>query len=280
VIEEKGCRYIHHPLNKGGNLMNSKKSVFWAMILVVAILVLPALGASAKEKGSSAVPETEALSKLSKLHIPFISNRGQVDERVKYYARTFGGTVFVSEAGEIFYSLPKREGEEKTLRGWVLKEELLGGSIKEVKAEGEASTRVSYFIGNDASRWRSDILTYGSVSFGEVYEGIEVKVKAYGKNVEKLFYVRAGAKPSGGSGLTTVQVMVHGVTECRLRPQIRPLLWLPPRSPLPGGPTILHRPTRGTLSLMQHGISSGSVIRQAIRLTSGIQLQRPGALMV
>ena len=175
--------------------MKPKKSISWAVILIVAILVLPALGASAKEKGSSAIPKAEALSKLSKLHIPFILNQGQVDERVKYYARTFGGTVFVTEAGEILYSLPKRDGEEKTLSGWVLKEELLQGSTKGVKAEEEALTKVSYFIGDDASRWRSNISTYGCVSFGEVYEGIEVKVKAYGKSVEKLFYVRAGAKP-------------------------------------------------------------------------------------
>jgi len=181
-------------MNKGGDLMKPKKSISWAIILVVAILVLPVLGVSAKEKGSSAIPKAEALSKLSKLHIPFIPNQGQMDEKVKYYARTFCGTVFVSEAGEISYSLPKKDGG-KTLKGWVLKEELLGGSIKGIRAEEESPTRVSYFIGDDASRWRSDIRTYGTVSFGEVYEGIDVKLKAYGKSVEKLFYVRAGAKP-------------------------------------------------------------------------------------
>jgi hypothetical protein len=174
--------------------MNTKRTISWAIILILAILVLPVLGASAKEEGSSAIPKSELLSKVSKLHIPFIPNQGQMDERVKYYARSFSGTVFVTEAGEIFYSLSKRE-EKKTPRGWILKEELLGGRVKGVKGQEEAPTRVSYFIGNDASQWRSDLSTYGTVSFGEVYEGIEVKLKAYGRSVEKLFYVRAGAKP-------------------------------------------------------------------------------------
>ncbi len=199
--------------------MKPTKSIFWAMILIVAILALPALGASAKKGKSSAIPKTEALSKLSKLHIPFVPNRGQIDERVKYYARTFGGTVFVSEAGEMFYSLPKRQGDGKTLRGWTLKEELLGGSIKGVRAEEKAPTRVSYFIGDDASRWRSDLSTYGTVSFGEVYEGIEVKVKAYGRSVEKLFYVKAGAKPGlirlRLSGAESLQVNGEGELEVR-----------------------------------------------------------------
>jgi hypothetical protein len=180
---------------KEGNLMSTKRSIFWAIILIVAILVLPVLGASAKEEDSSAIPKSEVLSKVSKLHIPFIPNEGQMDERVKYYARSFGGTVFVTEVGEIFYSLPKREEEGKTLRGWVLKEELLGGRVRGVKGQEEAPTRVSYFIGNDASQWRSNISTYGSVSFGEVYEGIEVKLRAYGRSVEKLFYVRPGVEP-------------------------------------------------------------------------------------
>ncbi len=33
--------------------------------------------------------------------------RKQVDEKVRFYANTFGGTVFVTNDGEIVYSLPK-----------------------------------------------------------------------------------------------------------------------------------------------------------------------------
>ena len=76
-----------------------------------------------------------------------------------------------------------------------------------VKGESQAVTRVSYFRGNDRSKWQSNIPSYDVVSLGEVYEGIEVKLKAYGNNVEKLFYVKPGAKPetikmkvSGGKG--------------------------------------------------------------------------------
>ena len=39
--------------------------------------------------------------------MPFIANEGQVDERVAFYAKTFGGTVFVTKNGEIVYALPK-----------------------------------------------------------------------------------------------------------------------------------------------------------------------------
>ena len=135
--------------------------------------------------------ESGALARVQKLGIPFVANEGQMDRRVKFYARTFGGTIFVTEDGEVVYSLPKVEREGKAERrmkqahrGWVLKEELVGGGVKEVKAEEKAVTKVSHFIGNDASSWRADMPSYGLVSLGEVYEGIEVKLRAYGRSVE------------------------------------------------------------------------------------------------
>ena len=52
----------------------------------------------------------ETLSKeLIKLNIPFIENKGQIDKEVKYYAKTFAGDVFVTDKGEIVYSIPEYE---------------------------------------------------------------------------------------------------------------------------------------------------------------------------
>ena len=75
--------------------------------------------------------------------------------------------------------------------------------------EQETVTRVNDFRGNDSSNWQSDLLTYQSVSFGEVYDGIDVILKAYGNNVEKLFLLQPGANPEairlrirGGQNLT------------------------------------------------------------------------------
>jgi len=48
------------------------------------------------------------LNKVYTLQIPFIENKGQIkDESVRYYAKTFGGTVFVTKDGKLVYSLPK-----------------------------------------------------------------------------------------------------------------------------------------------------------------------------
>jgi|SRR5581483_1005279 len=130
----------------------------------------------------------------ARMGIPFIPNEGQVNERVGFYAKTLGGTVFVTKTGEIVYSLTRVEGKMQNvetqlrnpqlIRGVALKEELVGGRAKGVKGEGVAVTKVNYF---GASRSKSNVPTYSVVSLGEVYKGVEIRLRAYGNNVEKLF---------------------------------------------------------------------------------------------
>jgi len=171
-------------------------------------LAVPRLGEAGTSGSHSAVP-AETRKKLAKLQIPFIANQGQSDREMKFYARTFAGTVFVTETGKLVYSLPKLEGRKQT-RGVVLKEELIGGKVTEVKGENQATTKLNYFKGNDRSKWQRNIPSYDVVGLGEVYEGIEVKLKAYGNNVEKLFYVKPGVKPG------TIKIRLSGGEKLRV----------------------------------------------------------------
>jgi len=164
---------------------------------VVAVLLTAGLLAAVLSSCAiaSAVDDTAILENVVKVQVPFIENQGQVEyEAVKFYANTFGGTVFIMNGGEIFYSLPKVE-EKKAVKGLTLKEKFVGGRVDVIKGEGKALTRVGYFKGNDPSKWKSNIPTYELVSLGEIYKGIELKLKACGNTVEKLFYVGATANP-------------------------------------------------------------------------------------
>src|SRR3990167_1986315 len=63
---------------------------------------------------SPQLDKAEFAQKTKKLQMPFIANKGQVDEQVEFYAKTFGGTVFVTKGGEIVYALPKSgDGENE-----------------------------------------------------------------------------------------------------------------------------------------------------------------------
>src|SRR4030067_2137133 len=47
-----------------------------------------------------------AKSNLENLRIPFILNEGQMDDHIKFYARTFDGTMSVTEREDLVYSAP------------------------------------------------------------------------------------------------------------------------------------------------------------------------------
>ncbi|WKZ20281.1 MAG: SBBP repeat-containing protein [Candidatus Jettenia sp. CY-1] len=181
--------------------------------LIIPIILLQVVLLSeilfAEQEGTRKLLKDEVIQKVQKFHVPFIANNGQIDDRVKFYANTFCGTVFVTQEGEIIYSLTEvKDHAEKNkdmskvtgshrsiVRRGVFKEEIIKGKMNEIKGEGKAITKVSTFKGKDSSKWKSSMSTYELVNLGEVYKGIDLKLRAYANNVEKLFYVKPGANP-------------------------------------------------------------------------------------
>ncbi len=149
------------------------------------------------------------------LPLPFIANQGQIDNNVKFYADIFGGTVFITKNGEIVYSFRNIEKEEyfinphssNTIKpgGIALKEEMIGARLNTISGEMQTQTKVNYYKGSDQSKWKGKIPTYERIDFGEIYDGINLKIKAYSNNVEKLFIVEAGADPD------LIQVNLSGI---------------------------------------------------------------------
>lgn len=152
--------------------------------------------------------EPQVSRKLIHSSVPFITNQGQTDERVRFYAGVDGGTVYVTRTGEIVYDLPKVSGKAGTT-GWSLKEVFAGGAAALVEDAEKAPTEVNYLIGSEKSAWRTNIPTYGRVTLGEVYEGIEVELRAARATVEKLFHVKPGARPE------KIGVKISGATFLR-----------------------------------------------------------------
>ena len=175
-------------------------------------MLLPAL-AFANVGGKTEMDKDALMKKVSGLQMPFIENQGQIkDKSVRFYANTFAGTVFVTDKGEIVYSLVKTEArtentkqrQEKSEDGIqntedrqtdtkavALKETLECPEETGIKGVNKSVTTANYFVGSK-DKWRTNIPTWQEVSLGEVYEGIELKLRAYGNNVEKLFTVYPG----------------------------------------------------------------------------------------
>ena len=182
------------------------------MQAVMAVFCLSTLVFS--EDTVSSEQKVYIMQNIRGVNVPFIANKGQMDERVAFYANTIGGTVYVTHEGEIVYFLPKAEekieevdgkhthrprGQQEEdcgregIKAVILKEEVVNGFQHGIIAGGEkAHTAVNYFKGNDPERWYRNIDTYNTVELGEIYAGVKLSLKAYGDNVEKLFHVEPG----------------------------------------------------------------------------------------
>jgi len=153
-----------------------------------AIAALMTLVTAASDVGA-AVPNDDssrAAAQLAALDVPFVSNLGQSDDAVAYYAQIRAGTAFVTHGGEIVYALCPAGEDPETREGWTLVETMVGGRAR-VSAGKASSTGVGIFTGNDPERWRSDVPAFETVCLGEVWPGVEVEVRAHGNSVEKLF---------------------------------------------------------------------------------------------
>jgi len=143
-----------------------------------------------------AAGQSLALSNTTKTNfqMPFIKNQGQMNSEVQFYARTFGGTVFLTGDNKLVYSLPDFSNQEAA--GVVFSEVFVNGQVSPAQGEGNSSTAMSVFKSNDSSQWKNGIPSYEFVAIEGVFPGIDVKLRAYGDNVEKLYYVEPNGNPA------------------------------------------------------------------------------------
>ena len=162
-------------------------------------------------------------SSIAKVRIPFIENQGQVDDRVAFYARTFGGTVFITHQGKVVYSLPEKSQKSVDpdasvqVRSVALGLEFVGSRQQDVTGEVLTKTRVNYFKGSNPEKWQRGLPAYHKINLGEVFNGVTVKLQARGNNVEQLFYMAPGADPANISvrtqGAQTLAINESGELE-------------------------------------------------------------------
>lgn len=172
-----------------------KGNIIWKIF--IAMVVFPSLVLASKVPDDT--EKAKIINKTYRMRVPFIKNMGQIESKdVSFYAKTFGGTLFVERDGTLIYSLPfKDEG------GVIIKEVLTDRKLK-IEGLEPSPTKINYFKGSDQSKWRIDIPSYGSITLGEVYKGIELTLRVYGNNVEKLFTVLPGESPE------TIKVKLEG----------------------------------------------------------------------
>jgi hypothetical protein len=160
--------------------------------------------------GAETAPEPRVVENFRKLPLAFEKNQGQAATAADFLARGAGYSVSLSR-GNAHITLRR----DKETAPATVDLRLVGGRSNPGAAGHDALPgRVNYFLGNDPSRWRTDIPTFGRVEYPGVYRGIDLAYYGNQGRLEYDFIVAPGADPSvirlAAGGAKKVQVDAGG----------------------------------------------------------------------
>jgi len=202
----------------------SVPGIFVPSVCVIAIAGLAALGiatgkgwhsqtaadhATPVQVASNAQQSARVLASMGTLPLAFEANQGQTDRQVKYMARGNGYTVFLTANDAVFalhsnsqslsrfvQHTPNQEVRTNDRTAAIHMHLVGGNSDAHLTASGPLPSRSNYFIGNDRSRWHTNVPQYARVSYREAYPGVSLAYYGVQKQLEFDFIVATGADPA------------------------------------------------------------------------------------
>lgn len=129
----------------------------------------------------------------AKLPVLFVPNTGQVDSKVLFYSHGYAPKVYFTSEEAIFLFAKKRQ----QLSCMVLAFRFIN-SNPDVKVEGfkECDGRINYFKGKDPSNWHTNIRTFSSIVYRELWTGIDLVFHEVNGQLKYEFLLKPGAEPN------------------------------------------------------------------------------------
>lgn len=211
-------------LPKGGNQMNRSKCLIPVIFAGLLLAVLPqSSGGEKSVLPGSGSPGTAVVSDnvsgnrsvtpdpdFGKFPLYFLANKGQVNERTPYYARTPRYTLWLTKDGLVFDSIRQESPPAQELpfghpsgrtHGKINRDVsrlvfLNARKMPELVPLNESKYRVNYFTGKDKSKWRGNIPTSLAILYKELYKNIDLKVYGIESQIEYDWIVKPGGNPA------------------------------------------------------------------------------------
>jgi uncharacterized protein (TIGR03437 family) len=146
-----------------------------------------------------------------KLPLSFEANQGQANSQVKFLARGSGYQLSLTATGAALHLQTPSGGEwsnpnpqaKQTKQAETRKEQSTIVRIKlvnanpapEIAGRTELPGQSNYFIGNDPTKWRTNVPHYAKVEYREIYPGVSLVYYGNQRQLEYDFIVAPGADP-------------------------------------------------------------------------------------
>jgi hypothetical protein len=160
----------------------------------LALLMVPATAlmsvAEAQAGGAMAAPQGVNVPLL------FFPNEGQLADGVEFAGRAGGLATFFANDGFTvrLTETAQRILGESSYRGVALRYTFEGANpAAEMVGEEPNAARFNFYKGQDPSRWRSGVESFGAVRYRGIYEGVDVVVRDASGTLEYDLVVAPGA---------------------------------------------------------------------------------------
>ena len=204
------------------------------MALVMGLMMLSTV--------ATATPSTSpTIQKLNQMPLAFTKNMGQWDERVLFRANAGGATMWFTKEGVTYQFTrhidtetdtssghPRAGGDPGSLKARSLDSRFRGNDIEkdsveqlvltakflganpnpEIIAEGQMEYKCNYFLGNDPSKWHTDVPNYEAIKLKDVYPGIDLKYSGDGNGQASYEFIAAP-----GADIAQIKVEYEGAEE-------------------------------------------------------------------
>jgi hypothetical protein len=134
--------------------------------------------------------KAKAVALYSRMPLAFELNEGQTSSEVKAFSRGSGYGLFLTSNESVVVLTPKA-GESTAIRT-----KIIGAKTAIVVPADKLNGTLNSFIGNDRSKWRTNIATYSKVKYEGIYSGVDLVYYGNQQQLEYDFIVAPGADPN------------------------------------------------------------------------------------
>ncbi len=184
-----------------------------AIVVGLSVQVFPTANTTPRPPVTSPTSATSAGASNTSSGQPlrFEANVGQTDASVRYLARTAAYTLFLTDH-EAVLKLGGQPGKDgKPTQGTALRFSLPAANpAAAIMVSNRLPSKSNYFLGNDHSKWHTDVPNYAQVSYQNVYPGVDL---AYYGNEGRMEYDFI-AQP--GADISRIHMMVAGADQIAL----------------------------------------------------------------
>ena len=147
--------------------------------------------------------KTQIAENYGRMPLSFEINDGQIDRQVKFFSRGAGYGLYLTSS-EAVMVLSKRErgnsnhAEEKQPSSNKVITMKLSGANPRSRVLGleQLPGKSNYFIGNDPTKWRTNVSNYAKVKYETIYPGVDMIYYGNQRQLEYDFIVSPGADAS------------------------------------------------------------------------------------